>query len=112
MIQLIEIIDERGDTPYAIRHESLERSVKVRVLLSVFRLASGNYSAARSLGSLFELRLDFGPAIASISAKGEEIILLLGGGKKRRQQQDIAEAKRLWSEYKRVKAAKTRKGMS
>ena len=113
MIQLIEAVDERGVAPYALWRESLDNSVRVRVVLAVFRLGSGNFSAAKGVGSIFELRLDFGPGYRVYFGKdGEEIILLLGGGTKKRQQQDIGDAKRLWHEYKATKRAKAKKGAS
>ncbi len=113
MIQLIEAVDERGVAPYARWRESLDSSVRVRVVLAVFRLASGNFSAAKGVGGIFELRLDFGPGYRVYFGKdGEEIILLLGGGTKKRQQRDIEDAKRLWDEYKLAKRAKLRKEKS
>ena len=113
VIQLIEVVNEKGVAPYARWRESLDSSVKVRVVLAVFRLGAGNYSAAKSVGGIFELRLDFGPGYRVYFGKeGEEIILLLGGGTKKRQQQDIEEAKHLWSEYKAAKRAKAKRGVS
>jgi putative addiction module killer protein len=112
VIQLVEAVNEKGAAPYALWRESLDRSVKVRVVLAVFRLASGNFSAAKGVGGIFELRLDFGPGYRVYFGKdGEEIILLLGGGTKKRQQQDIEAARQLWNEYKAAKRAKAKKGV-
>ena len=111
MPQLIEAVNEKGVAPYALWRESLDNSVRVRVVLAVFRLGSGNFSAAKSVGGIFELRLDFGPGYRVYFGRdGKEIILLLGGGTKKRQQRDIEEAKRLWDGYKAVKRAKAKKG--
>jgi putative addiction module killer protein len=113
VIQLIEAVDERGVAPYAVWRESLDRSARVRVVLAVFRLGSGNFSAAKGIGGIFELRLDFGPGYRVYFGRdGEEIILLLGGGTKKRQQDDIEDAKRLWNEYKAAKRTKSKKGAS
>lgn len=109
VIELIECVDEKGTAPYAVWRESLERTVRTRVVLAVFKLAAGNYSATKGIGGIFELRIDFGPGYRVYFGKdGEEVILLLGGGTKQRQQRDIDHAKFLWSEYKRTKKAKLR----
>ncbi len=81
--------------------------------LAVFRLASGNFSSAKGVGGIFELRLDFGPGYRVYFARdGEAIIVLLGGGSKKRQSQDIEEAKLLWAEYKSAKRVKAKKEVS
>ncbi len=73
-------------------------------------MGSGNYSAAKGIGGIFELRLDFGPGYRVYFGKdGEEIVILLGGGTKKRQSQDIEDAKALWLEYKRAKRARARR---
>jgi len=113
VIQLIECVNENGVAPFEVWRESLDGSVKARVILAVYRLAKGNFSASKGVGGIFELRLDFGPGYRVYFGKdGEEIILLLGGGTKKRQQQDIKDAKLLWSAYKAAKAARLKKGIS
>ena len=111
MIELIEAVNERGNAPYAVWRESLERTVRTRGVLTVFKLAAGNYSAAKGVGGIFELRIDFGPGYRVYFGKdGEQIILPLGGGTKLRRHRDIEDARFLWSEYKRTKSAKFRSG--
>lgn len=73
--------------------------------VAVFRLETGNFSAAKGAGSgIFELRLDFGPGYRVYFGKdGEQLVILLGGGTKKRQQADIEAAQALWQEYKLTK---------
>jgi len=111
VIQLIECVNERGVAPFEQWRESLDRSIKAKVILAIYRLAQGNFSASKGVGGIFELRLNFGPGYRVYFGKdGEEIILLLGGGTKKRQQQDIDDAKLLWKAYKAAKAISLKKG--
>ncbi len=110
MIQLIEYVDEEGKIPYARWLDSLDQTVKARIVITVYRLSAGNSSASKGVGGIFELRLDFGPGYRVYFGKdGEELVLLLGGGSKRRQQQDIESAKDCWQAYKRSKLAKEKR---
>lgn len=96
--------------PFERWRESLDHSIKAKVLLAVYRLATGNFSASKGVGGIFELRLNFGPGYRVYFGKdGEEIILLLGGGTKKRQQQDIENAKLLWKAYKAAKSVRLKK---
>jgi len=110
VIQLIEYVNEKGVAPFTRWTESLDQTVNARVVLAVYRLAQGNFSASKGIGGIFELRLDFGPGYRVYFGRdGEEIVLLLGGGTKKRQQNDIEAAKRLWNEYKRTKTLAAKK---
>ena len=62
-------------------------------------------SNAKSVGvGVFEYRIDFGPGYRIyFGIEGTKLILLLGGGTKKRQPKDVAEAQRLWHEYKERK---------
>jgi putative addiction module killer protein len=112
VIQLLECVNEKGVSPYTVWLESLDPAVRARVLVSVFRLASGNFSACKGAGGIFELRLDFGPGYRIYFGKdGEFVVLLLGGGTKKRQQKDIEDARLLWKQYKRQKTGKTTRGV-
>ena len=59
----------------------------------------------KGVGSgVYEYRIDFGPGYRVYFGKdGDKLVILLGGGSKKRQQRDIAEANRLWAEYKKAK---------
>lgn len=110
MIELIEAADAKGNAPFAVWRESLDRNTRARVVLAVYKLSLGNYSAAKGIGGIFELRLDFGPGYRVYFGKdGEEIVILLGGGTKKRQSRDIEDAKALWLEYKQLKKARAKK---
>lgn len=102
MIEVVEFKDDQGRSPFAIWLNALDHTTNARITTAIFRLESGNLSAAKSIGhSLFELRLDFGPGYRIYFGNdGERLIILLGGGSKRRQQHDIEAARVRWSKYK------------
>lgn len=81
-----------------------------KVAIGVTRMAQGNFSNTKGVGSgLFEYRIDFGPGYRIYFAKdGERLIILLGGGTKTRQQEDIRRAQTLWLDYKRRKKERNR----
>jgi putative addiction module killer protein len=103
--QIIEFVNIAGISPFARWRERLEPAVRARVTLAVYRLETGNFSAAKGAGAgIFELRLDFGPGYRVYFGKdGEHLVILLGGGTKKRQQTDIETAQGLWLEYKHRK---------
>lgn len=105
MPQIIEYLNSAGVSPFARWREKLDVTVRARVTLAVYRLETGNFSAAKGAGEgVFELRLDFGPGYRIYFGKdGEQLVVLLGGGTKKRQQSDIEAAQALWQEYKRAK---------
>ncbi len=105
MVEVREYVDARGRVPYRDWIVSLEAVTRVRVITAALRMESGNFSAAKGVGSgVHELRLDFGPGYRVYFGKdGERVVILLGGGSKQRQQADIAAAQALWTEYKKRK---------
>jgi putative addiction module killer protein len=72
------------------------------VVIAVTRMALGNFSNAKSVGSgVHEYKIDFGPGYRIYFGRdGDRLILLLGGGTKKRQQKDIADALDRWQNYK------------
>jgi putative addiction module killer protein len=102
LIELLEYTDAAGVSPYAAWREKLEPTTRARITMATFRLASGNTSAAKSVGGgVLELRLDFGPGYRIYFANdGDRLIILLGGGSKKKQQADIEAAQALWQRYK------------
>jgi len=70
---------------------------RVRVLVRVERLATGNPGDVRPVGEgVSELRIDYGPGYRVYFKKRERtIIVLLAGGDKRTQSRDIETALRL-----------------
>ena len=105
MVELLEFTSASGVSPFARWREKLDPVTRARVTVAVLRLESGNFSAAKGVGSgVFELRLDFGPGYRVYFGKdGGQLVILLGGGTKKRQQADIAAAQELWRLYKRSK---------
>lgn len=105
MIEIREYTDRSGRNHFKKWLDKLDRVTEARIAISVRRLQTGNFSAAKGVGSgVFELRLDFGPGYRVYFGKdGEKLVLLLVGGTKARQQKDIETAHTLWQEYKERK---------
>jgi putative addiction module killer protein len=93
---------EAGCSPFAEWFNRLEAVTAARIDRYIRRLESGNFGAAKFLGSgVFELRMDFGPGYrVYYGREGKDIVILLGGGDKRRQAADIATAIKRWEKYK------------
>jgi putative addiction module killer protein len=74
---------------------------KAKVLVRIERLARGNPGDVAPVGEgVSELRINYGPGYrVYYIQRGTRFILLLAGGDKSSQDRDIAEAKRLASEY-------------
>jgi putative addiction module killer protein len=105
MIDVREYLDRQGRSPYKTWFDRLNAQAAAKVATAVTRLALGNMSNVKGVGSaVFELRIDFGPGYRVYFGKdGECLIILLGGGTKRRQQRDINAAIANWEDYKRRK---------
>jgi putative addiction module killer protein len=73
------------------------------VTVALARLEQGNTSNVKTVGEgVQEYRIDWGPGYrVYFGLDGDTLVILLTGGKKKRQQRDIAEAKELWTDYKR-----------
>ena len=86
-------------------HRRLNAQAAARVSAVLTRLADGNFSNVKGVGSgVFECRIDFGPGYRIYLGKdGERLVILLGGGSKKRQQHDINVATENWQDYKRRK---------
>jgi putative addiction module killer protein len=69
MIELAEYISEDGKSPFRQWFDGLDAQAAAIVSIAVGRLAEGNKSNVKSIGEgASELRINRGPAIASISA--------------------------------------------
>ena len=79
-----------------------DRRAKARIEARIRRMSLGNPGDIRGLGgSLFEMRIDFGPGYrVYYTQRGTRVILLLCGGDKSTQAKDIVLAKRLVKELK------------
>jgi len=105
MIEVREYLDRQGRSPYKVWFDRLNAQAAAKVATAVTRLALGNMSNVKGVGSgVFELRIDFGPGYRVYFGKdGEHLIILLGGGIKQRQRRDINAATTNWEDYKRRK---------
>ena len=105
MIEIEELVDERGRSPFGQWVSRLDRYAGARVATALYRMEMGNLSSAKGVGSgVLEYRIDFGPGYRIYFGRdGDALIILLGGGTKARQQRDIEAAAALWREYRRTK---------
>lgn len=102
MVEVLEYLDPSGRSPYADWFNDLNAQAAAKVSVAVTRLALGNFSNVKGVGSgVYEYRLNFGPGYRIYFGKdGERLVILLGGGTKKRQQRDIGEAISRWYDYK------------
>ena len=102
MIAVREYLTPDGKSPFAGWFRRLNAPAAAKVTVAVSRIASGNLSNTKGVGSgVFEFRIDFGPGYRVYFGKdGERIVILLGGGSKQKQQRDIRNAIEHWAEYK------------
>ena len=105
MIDVLEYNDRQGRSPYAVWFDRLNAQAAAKVSVVLTRLAEGNFSNVKGVGSgVFESRIDFGSGYRIYFGKdGERLVILLGGGSKKRQQNDIGVAHANWQDYKRRK---------
>lgn|SRR5581483_374140 len=105
MIEVREYLDARGHSPYAAWFAHLNSKAAAKVAVSATRLASGNFSNVKGVGSgIFEYKIDFGSGYRICFGKdGETLVILLGGGTKKHQQRDIETASVNWQACKRRK---------
>ncbi len=105
MSEIREYIDGRGRSPFGRWFDGLDAGAAVRVRTALARMAAGNLSGIRGVGSgVLERRIHVGPGYRVYFGRdGDTLIVLLGGGTKARQQKDIEDARELWQEYKRRK---------
>jgi putative addiction module killer protein len=104
-MELRGYIDERGNKRFANWLNQLDAAAAAKVTMALTRMANGNFSNAKGVGSgVYEYKVNFGPGYRIYFAKdGDLVVILLGGGTKKRQQRDIAEAQECWADYKRRK---------
>jgi len=105
VIEIREYITAERVSPFGSWRASLDPVTRARITSAVYRMESGNFSAAKGVGAgVYELRMDFGPGYSFYFGKdGEQLVILLGGGSKKKQQSDIETAKALWQNYKGAK---------
>jgi len=105
MIDVREYLDIGGRSPYGEWFDGLNAPAAAKVAIALTRIAQGNFSNVKSIGSgVHECRIDFGPGYRIYFGKdGDRLVILLGGGTKKRQQRDIQAAITLWQDYKKRK---------
>jgi putative addiction module killer protein len=105
LVRLVEYLDVQGHSPYAKWFDSLNPAAAAKVAGALYRLAAGNFSNVKGVGSgVFERRIDFGPGYRIYFGKdGNRLVVLLGGSSKQGQQEAIAAARARWSDYRRRK---------
>ncbi|MFZ0478573.1 MAG: type II toxin-antitoxin system RelE/ParE family toxin [Terriglobales bacterium] len=104
-VEVLEYLNREGRSPYARWFDSLHAQAAAKVAIAITRLARGNFSNVKPVGSgVMEYKIDFGPGYRIYLGKdGERIVILLGGGTKSRQQSDIRTAQDRWVDYKQRK---------
>ena len=104
-VAVLEYLDAAGRSPYAEWFDSLNAQAAAKVAIAVTRLAQGNFSNVRGVGSgVMEYKLDFGPGYRIYFGRdGDRLVILIGGGTKKRQQNDIHSAIARWEDYKQRK---------
>lgn len=104
-MELEEYLDGEGESPFGRWFNDLDAAAAARITIALERMAQGNLSNVKSVGSgVSEYRIDTGPGYRIYFGRdGETLIILLAGGSKRRQQKDIAAAQARWADYKRRK---------
>ena len=108
MIDLREYLDKQGSSPFGDWFERLNSPASEKVAVAFYRLASGNFSNVKSVGSgVLEYRIDFGPGYRIYFGRdGERVVILLGGGSKQRQDRDIRRAIDCWANFKKRRKVK------
>ena len=105
-MEVREYLTAQGRSPFARWFQKLDARTAVKVTVSLNRMEQGNLSNTRSLGGIFEYKLDYGPGYRIyFGREGDVLILLLGGGTKQTQSEDILSANRRWADYKQRKKA-------
>lgn len=107
--ELREYLDGSGQSPFGRWFDRLNAPAAAKVTTALARLAAGNTSNAKSVGSgVQELRIAFGPGYRIyFGYDGPTLVILLGGGTKARQAADIEGAQGSWLDYRRRKTRET-----
>ena len=106
-VRVLEYLDPQGRSPYAKWFDGLNVPAAAKVAAALYRLAEGNFSTVKGVGSgVYERKIDFGPGYRIYFGKdGDAIVILLSGSTKQRQQEAIEAAKTRWADYRRRKSS-------
>ena len=55
--KIVEYLNSAGVSPFARWREKLDNVTRARITVAIFRLEAGNFSAAKGVGGIHELRL-------------------------------------------------------
>ena len=104
-LEIRSFVERDGRVPFQTWVDSLDPQGQAKITIALSRLAQGNRSQVKGLGSgVAELRLDWGPGYRIYFGQdGETLVILLAGGTKKRQDADITTAKARWADYKQRK---------
>ena len=87
--------------PFSEWMQKLEVKMQAIIDVRIARIRGGNFGDVKHLcGSLFEVRIDFGPGYRIYYGMYKKtVVILLCGGEKRSQERDIAKAKEYWEDF-------------
>ena len=105
MVEVLEYLDQKGNSPFADWFNALDAQAAVKVSTAQTKLGLGNWSNVKGVGGgVYERVIDFGPGYRIYFGKdGDKVVILLAGGTKKRQDTDIINAKERWQDYKQCK---------
>jgi putative addiction module killer protein len=105
MVEVLEYLDQKGNSPFADWFNALDAQAAVKVSTAQTKLGLGNWSNVKGVGGgVYERVIDFGPGYRIYFGKdGDKVVILLAGGTKKRQDTDIINAKERWQDYKQRK---------
>jgi len=100
MLDLLEFEDKQGRRPFGRWYADLDDFSSVRIRLALSKIAQGNLSNVKSVGSgVLEYKIDYGPGYRIYFGRdGQKLVILLAGGTKKRQHRDISAAISYWQE--------------
>lgn len=101
-VAIRSFVERNGRVPFQEWLDALDRQAQAKIDVALYRLAQGNRSHVKGVGSgVAELKADFGPGYRIYFGQdGAALVILLAAGTKKRQSEDILTAKSRWAEYK------------
>jgi putative addiction module killer protein len=101
-VDVKEYLAPDGRSPFRKWFDGLNAEAAAKVTTGITRMGMGNLSNVDSVGQgVHEYKISFGPGYRIYFGRdGDELIILLAGGTKKKQSRDIAEAQKLWADYK------------
>ena len=95
--------DPQGKRPCEDWLESLQESVRLRILRRLDRIELGNFGDCEPVGEgVHELRFFFGPGYRLYIGQVRKTVVFLCGGTKKTQTRDIQRAQQFWKDYRKA----------